>query len=106
MWTRSELKAKAKTAFKGNYWMCVLASLILTVVLCMGTGAGSAVGQNAGNAGSTEKVTMQDVTNMLNSAAAGANVSVQTFITVLVTIMIISVIISTKNLHPPTQTGF
>lgn len=29
MWTRAELKEKAKIAFKRNYWICVLAALIL-----------------------------------------------------------------------------
>ena len=38
MWTRAELKANAKAAFKSNYWFCVLAALILT--FCTG-GSGS-----------------------------------------------------------------
>ena len=32
MWTRSELKERAKTAFKRNYWKCVLVALIMTVL--------------------------------------------------------------------------
>ena len=32
MWTRSELKERAKTAFKRNYWKCVLVALILAVL--------------------------------------------------------------------------
>lgn len=43
MWTRAELKDKAKVAFKGNYWMSVLAGLILTF---FATGASSG-GRNA-----------------------------------------------------------
>lgn len=35
MWTRAELKTRAKTAIKRNYWMCVLAALILAA-LCDG----------------------------------------------------------------------
>lgn len=32
MWNRKELKAKAKAAFKRNYWNCVLVALLLLVV--------------------------------------------------------------------------
>lgn len=35
MWTRAELKTRAKKAFRRNYWMCVLAALILAA-LCDG----------------------------------------------------------------------
>lgn len=31
MWNRQELKFKGKTAFKANYWKCVLVGLIMTV---------------------------------------------------------------------------
>ena len=44
MWTRSELKARAKAAFKRNYWKCVLVALILTLLL--GSGASSSVRKN------------------------------------------------------------
>lgn len=37
-WTRSELKERAKAAFKRNYWLCVLAALILAFVCGNGTG--------------------------------------------------------------------
>ncbi|MGI6094050.1 MAG: DUF975 family protein [Lachnospiraceae bacterium] len=40
MWNRAELKDRAKTAFKQNYWRCVLISLIL--MLFTGGSAGSA----------------------------------------------------------------
>lgn len=43
MWNRKELKAKAKVAFKRNYWYCVLAALLLAVVL--GSVAGSTSGR-------------------------------------------------------------
>lgn len=38
MWTRAELKSYGKTAFKANYWRCVLVALIF--MLIGGTGAG------------------------------------------------------------------
>lgn len=43
MWTRSELKSKAKFSFKRNYWKSVLISLLLALIVGgSGTGAGSA----------------------------------------------------------------
>ena len=32
MWTRKDLKEKAKTAFKRNYWKAVLASMVLILL--------------------------------------------------------------------------
>ena len=32
MWNRKELKARAKAAFKANYWRCVLAAVILMLI--------------------------------------------------------------------------
>ena len=42
MWTRAELKARGKVAFKENYWRCVLVALIL---VCVGGGIGAAGGR-------------------------------------------------------------
>ena len=39
MWTRKELKARAKIAFQRNYWRCVLVAFIL--LLLTGSGAGN-----------------------------------------------------------------
>ena len=44
MWTRKELKERAKVAFKANYWKCVLVAFILA--LLVGSGAGSSVRRN------------------------------------------------------------
>lgn len=38
MWTRAGLKEKAKAAFKRNYWMCVIAAVILS--FCAGGSSG------------------------------------------------------------------
>ena len=32
MWTNQELKEKAKTAFKANYWPCVGAALLMSIL--------------------------------------------------------------------------
>ena len=44
MWTRKDLKDRAKIAFKANYWRCVLVALIFA--LLVGGGAGSSVRKN------------------------------------------------------------
>lgn len=47
MWTRSELKERAKAAFKANYWRCVLVAVILAMLV--GGGASSSVHRNNSN---------------------------------------------------------
>ena len=42
MWTRKELKDKAKIAFKANYWKTVLVALLLAILVGGLSGAGSA----------------------------------------------------------------
>ena len=32
MWTREQLKTRGKAAFLRNYWICVVAALILTLL--------------------------------------------------------------------------
>ena len=44
MWTRRELKERAKAAFKANYWRCVLVAFILALLI--GGGAGSSGRKN------------------------------------------------------------
>lgn len=41
MWNRKELKARAKAAFKRNYWYCVLAALLLTLMMAALAGSGN-----------------------------------------------------------------
>ena len=38
MWTRAELKDRAKFAFKRNYWRSVLISLLLALLIGGGSG--------------------------------------------------------------------
>ncbi len=61
MWTRKELKDRAKVAFKANYWKCVLVSLILGLLI--GGGAGSSVRRNDTDAANAEQ---QSVTTYLS----------------------------------------
>lgn len=52
MWSRSDLKQRAKNTFKLNYWKCVLISLIL-VLIAGGAGGSSA---SIGSSGVTDTV--------------------------------------------------
>ena len=49
MWTRQELKAKGKAAFKRNYWKCVLASVV--AILLLGAAAGTRASGGGGSLG-------------------------------------------------------
>ena len=69
MWSRRELKARGKAAFKSRYWMCVAIALIMTLILGGGAGvmAGSAGSRidltpNSGNTSSiTENVDIPEL---------------------------------------------
>ena len=51
MWTRSELKTRAKTLFKMNYWKAVLAALVLSILMGGGSSAFSGSGVSAFSSG-------------------------------------------------------
>ena len=59
MWTRANLKAKAKAAFKRNYWKCVLIGLILGIVAGGGGSAASSF-SNSTTSQSTENILSND----------------------------------------------
>ena len=48
MWTRAELKNKAKFSFKRNYWKSVLISLLLALFVSGGSGASTAFSSGSG----------------------------------------------------------
>ncbi len=54
MWSISEVKKEGRAALKNNYWGCVLAALILTILTTM-----SALGGSAGSTSSLESYTQQ-----------------------------------------------
>lgn len=52
MWTRRELKDRAKPAFRKNYWKCVLVALVLMILVDGATNASSTSGsRNVVNSG-------------------------------------------------------
>ncbi len=50
MWSRKELKARGKAAFKANYWKCVVVALIFALFLGGGVSAGKNRVQNVDDA--------------------------------------------------------
>ena len=49
MWTRAQLKTRGKAAFLRNYWICVVAALILTLLIGNGTSASGNSGNDSQN---------------------------------------------------------
>lgn len=83
MWTRQELKAKGKAAFKANYWRSVLVSFIATALL------GVSYKVNDTGTGGIEQFQAD-----LNAAAAQADVSMGLIIAVLVGLIGIATVVS------------
>lgn len=59
MWTRKELKEKAKAALKRNYWKIVLVSLLLILLGGGFSSGGSRIGSNAADSAATQSGTME-----------------------------------------------
>ena len=68
MWTRSELKARAKAAFKRNYWKCVLVAFLLA--LLAGAGAGSGVRKNHDSYSEEQRLTIHELASESDSVLA------------------------------------
>lgn len=81
MWSRAELKGRAKEAFKRNYWTCVIVALLLTILT--GTAAGSATG--SGNV--QEEITG----NISSGASTGAVVDEMEIARVILTSVVLGV---------------
>ena len=67
MWTREQLKTRGKAAFLRNYWICVVAALILT--LLVGSGTSNSGNSNNGNQHNTTSIsgfTILPITLMLH----------------------------------------
>ncbi len=74
MWSRANLKEKAKMAFKNNYWKCVLVAFVLMIAVGGSSGGSSSANRNNGN-----PFGGQPSTN-LNQAMEGATGSVDSLV--------------------------
>ena len=72
MWTRSEIKAKAKAAYKDNYWKSVLVALLITLFIGSASSgvASTAVTGAGGPEGSAAAVSGASVTQTVVEGAA------------------------------------
>lgn len=93
MWTRQELKARGKAAFKRNYWKSVVAGVVVLAL----TGASAGSGSRA--SGGTEELT---------EAISQSGLSVAAFVGILLGILGAGLLISTAInvfLRNPLQVG-
>lgn len=87
MWTRKELKTKAKEALKRNYWKVVLVSVL--VILLSG---GFSYGFSGGSGGSSPQEEISEMQEMTTSPATEALSSADLIIIVIVAIVIFTVV--------------
>lgn len=93
MWTRQELKARGKAAFKRNYWKSVVAGALVLVLLGASAGSGSRV------SGGAEELT---------EAISQSGLSMAVFFGILLGILGVGLLISTAIsvfLRNPLQVG-
>ena len=50
MWNRKDVKAKGKTAFKNNFWKCVVTALVVAII------GGGASGFSSSSSGSMSSI--------------------------------------------------
>lgn len=84
MWTRKELKEKAKIRFKSNYWKTVLVSLII-MLLAGGTNFGSTVANRMQGDGNSTAVTNSAESSMIHTPAVD--------VTAMIVVVIVAIVI-------------
>lgn len=100
MWTRANLKANAKVAFKRNYWKCVLVALILGMIAGSGgSSAGSSVSQTSETIISGDGVTndyyqehhsiTDSVGDIFASGVSGVVATIGVFIVLIIVIIVL-----------------
>lgn len=87
MWTRKELKTKAKEALKRNYWKVVLVSVL--IILLSG---GFSYGFSGGSGGSSPQEEISEMQEMTMPSATEALSSADLIIIVIVAIIIFTVV--------------
>ncbi len=88
MWTRKDLKMKAKASFKANYWRCVFVALILVAIIGASASYGASQGYKAGNSEVTVVAEMSEHTRNVLLGIILALVSFVGLITVLFNILV------------------
>ena len=91
MWTRKELKDRAKACLRKYYWMAFLVSLIVTLLtggLSGGTGASGGFGLNRGSQNASSQI-QQETEHVLDHADIGMTMAVAAVILVIFTIVLV-----------------
>ena len=100
MWTRKELKARGKVAFKANYWRSVFIAFLAT--LLVGTASSTASGEYAQSAATGESAEFEnaitDALNGVDPAVALAGLAVMAVI--LLAVIVVAVVIDIFVLNP------
>lgn len=91
MWTRQELKQRGKTAFKRNYWKCVLAALVILFL----TGASA-----AGSRSNSDSTFNSDISSISSSTGMSTNVVIAIFAGIAGVSLLISLLIWTFLRNP------
>ena len=95
MWTRAELKAQGKAAFKANYWKCVLAAFLLALF----TGASAGASGRGGNSSQQAEQMQQQLNAMPDSDKLAAALIVLGIIGMAVVVSILSRVFLTNPLR-------
>lgn len=75
MWTRKEIKAKGKAAFKGNYWRCVLVAIVISLIGSIGGGSASYTAQQSVNDALPEEITINGGVSSQDFSALGGAIT-------------------------------
>lgn len=86
MWTRKELKQKARTAFKRNYWKCVLAAVLISIIAGVAFQGTTSSAAGSGSMGGF----MQE----LNRLSAETGTSVELIVGILAAIVGVAALVS------------
>lgn len=92
MWTRKELKERAKAALKRNYWKAVLVSLIL-IMLGGGISPATAAGGSSDSYDYEQEIPVTESETETSTAVASTAVAVVFFVVIIIIVSIIMAII-------------
>ena len=99
--SNKELREKGRIAFKANYWACVVASLLLTIIVALTTAAGGSSADNAADTAEESASIGESLSEMTNTEIA---VILGAIIGVIVVVIIVSILIR-LFLYNPLQVG-
>lgn len=100
MWTRKDLKARAKISFKANYWKCVLVSFIMILLVGSGGSAGRSGGSSSADAEGAVNSFQQNVLNIFGGDAHKAAIAMVAILGALLLVAIIAAVLGILVFNP------